>query len=118
MGERMSVLGRAPWWRAPRLLRRSPAVLLAVVAAGLILAAAAAATRLFLTSAANAALARQMEERCPPTYGFQVRSTGPSAGRSAPRRRGTRPGSAAPGPGRPAGSCWPSVSGPSARPAR
>ena len=80
MGERVSVLGSAPWRRAPLLLRRSPAVLLAVLAAGLILGTAAAATPLFLTSAANAALARQMEERCPPTYGFQVRSTGALGG--------------------------------------
>jgi putative ABC transport system permease protein len=62
------------------LLRRSPAVLLAVLAAGLILAAAAAATPLFLSSAANAALARQMEERCPPTYGLQVRASGALGG--------------------------------------
>jgi putative ABC transport system permease protein len=76
----MSVLGSAPWRRAPLLLRRSPAVLLAVLAAGLILGTAAAATPLFLTSVANAALARQMEERCPPTYGFQVRTTGALGG--------------------------------------
>jgi putative ABC transport system permease protein len=75
-----SVLGTAPWRRAPLLLRRSPAVLLAVLAAGLILGAAAAATPLFLSSAANAALARQMEERCPPTYGFQVRASGALGG--------------------------------------
>ncbi len=56
-----SVLGTAPWRRAPLLLRRSPAVLLAVLAAGLILGAAAAATPLFLSSAANAALARQVD---------------------------------------------------------
>jgi hypothetical protein len=46
-GKRVSVLGTAPWRRAPLLLRRSPAVLLAVLAAGLILGAAAAATPLF-----------------------------------------------------------------------
>ena len=56
-----SVLWTAPWRRAP-LLRRSPAVRLAV----LILGAAAAATPLFLSSAANAALTRQIaEERSP-----------------------------------------------------
>ena len=75
-----SVLGTAPWRRAPLLLRRSPAVLLAVLAAGLILGAAAAATPLFLSSAANAALARQMEERCPPTYGLQVATFGALGG--------------------------------------
>jgi putative ABC transport system permease protein len=75
-----SLLGTAPWRRAPLLLRRSPAVLLAVLAAGLILGAAAAATPLFLSSAANAALARQMEERCPPTYGLQVRAGGTLGG--------------------------------------
>ena len=80
MGERVSVLGTAPWRRAPLLLRRSPAVLLAVLAAGLILGAAAAATPLFLSSAANAALARQMAERCPPTYGLQVRAAGALGG--------------------------------------
>jgi putative ABC transport system permease protein len=79
-----SVLGTAPWRRAPLLLRRSPAVLVAVLAAGLILGTAAAATPLFLTSAANAALARQMEERCPPTYGFQVRSSGALGGPVSP----------------------------------
>ena len=75
-----TVLGTAPWRRAPLLLRRSQAVLLAVLAAGLILGAAAAATPLFLSSAANAALARQMEERCPPTYGLQVRTFGALGG--------------------------------------
>ena len=74
------MLGSAPWRRAPLLLRRSSAVLLAVLAAGLILGTAAAATPLFLTSVANAALAEQMEERCPPTYGFQVRTTGALGG--------------------------------------
>src|SRR6266480_3040597 len=34
-GKRVSVLGTAPWRRAPLLLRRSPAALLAVRAAGL-----------------------------------------------------------------------------------
>jgi putative ABC transport system permease protein len=76
----MSVLGTAPWRRAPLLLRRSPAVLLAVLAAGLILGAAAAATPLFLSSAANAALTRQIQERCPPTVGLQVRSNGALGG--------------------------------------
>jgi putative ABC transport system permease protein len=80
-GKRVSVLGTAPWRRAPLLLRRSPAVLLAVLAAGLILGAAAAATPLFLSSAANAALTRQIEERCPPTVGLQVRSNGALGGR-------------------------------------
>ena len=73
----MSVLRTAPWRRAPLLLRRSPAVLLA---AGLILGAAAAATPLFLSSAANAALTRQIEERCPPTTGLQVRTNGALGG--------------------------------------
>ena len=76
----MSVLRTAPWRRAPLLLRRSPAVLLAVLAAGLILGAAAAATPLFLSSAANAALTRQIRERCPPTAGLQVRSNGALGG--------------------------------------
>ena len=75
-----SVLWTAPWRRAPLLLRRSPAVLLAVLAAGLILGAAAAATPLFLSSAANAALTRQIAERCPPTVGLQVRSNGALGG--------------------------------------
>src|SRR5919107_3581377 len=75
-----SVLWTAPWRRAPQLLRRSPAVLLAILAAGLILGAAAAATPLFLSSAANAALARQEAERCPPTYGLQVRTFGALGG--------------------------------------
>src|SRR4029453_16615334 len=80
LGERMSVLGSAPWRRAPLLLRRSPAVLLAVLAAGLILGTAAAATPLFLTSVANAALTRQLADRCPPTYGLQVRAAGALGG--------------------------------------
>ena len=75
-----SVLWTAPWRRAPLLLRRSPAVLLAVLSAGLILGAAAAATPLFLSSAANAALTRQIAERCPPTVGLQVRSNGALGG--------------------------------------
>ena len=75
-----SVLWTAPWRRAPLLLRRSPAVLLAVLSAGLILGAAAAATPLFLSSAANAALTRQIAERCPPTVGLQVRSNGTVGG--------------------------------------
>ncbi len=75
-----SVLGTAPWRRAPLLLRRSPAVLLAVLAAGLILGAAAAATPLFLSTAANAALATPMAERSPPTNGFQVRASGALGG--------------------------------------
>src|SRR5687767_1801374 len=62
--DRVSVLGTAPWRRAPLLLRGSPAVLAAVVGAGLILGAAAAATPLFLSSAGNAAQARQLGERC------------------------------------------------------
>jgi hypothetical protein len=73
-----SVLGTAPWRRASLLLRRSPAVPLAVLAAGLIRAAPAPA--LFLSSAANAAPAVQMEERCPPTYGFRVRAGGTLGG--------------------------------------
>jgi hypothetical protein len=76
----VSVLRTAPWRRAPLLLRRHPAVLLAVLAAGLILGAAAAATPLFLSSAANAALTRQIQERCPPTVGLQVRPNGPLGG--------------------------------------
>jgi len=76
----VSLLRTAPWRRAPLLLRRSPAVLLAVLAAGLILGAAAAATPLFLSSAANAALTRQIRERCPPTAGLQVRSNGALGG--------------------------------------
>ena len=75
-----SVLWTAPWRRAPLLLRRSPAVLLAVLAAGLILGAAAAATPLFLSSAANTALTRQIAERCPPTVGLQARSNGALGG--------------------------------------
>src|SRR5215217_7136284 len=90
-GKRVSVLGTAPWRRAP-LLRRSPAVLLAVLAAGLILGAAAAATPLFLSSAANAALTRQIQERCPPAVGLQVRSNGalggPVTGEEAARAAG------------------------------
>jgi putative ABC transport system permease protein len=76
----VSVLRTAPWRRAPLLLRRSPAVLLAVLAAGLILGAAAAATPLFLASASNAALTRQIQERCPPTVGLQVQSNGSMGG--------------------------------------
>ena len=113
-----SVLGTAPWRRAPLLLRRSPAVLLAVLAAGLILGAAAAATPLFLSSAANAALARQMEERCPPTYGLQVATFGALGGPVSVEERNGRPAWAARPAGRPGGSCWPPASGRSARPGR
>jgi putative ABC transport system permease protein len=75
-----SVLRTAPWRRAPLLLRRSPVVLLAVLAAGLILGAAAAPTPLFLSSAANAALTRQIQERCPSTVGLQVSTNGALGG--------------------------------------
>jgi putative ABC transport system permease protein len=47
-------------------------VLVAVLAAGVILGAAAATTPLYLSSAANAALAVQLAERCPSTVGFQI----------------------------------------------
>jgi putative ABC transport system permease protein len=76
----VSVLRTAPWRRAPLLLRRSPAVLLAMLAAGLILGAAAAVTPLFLSSAANAALGRQVAERCPPTVGFRASTAGALGG--------------------------------------
>jgi hypothetical protein len=61
-----SVLWTAPWRRAPLLLRRSPAVLLAVLADVLILGAATATTPLFLSSAANAPLTRQIAEEISP----------------------------------------------------
>ena len=112
-----SVLDTAPWRRAPLLLRRSPAVLLAVLAAGLILGTAAAATPLFLTSAANAALARQMEERCPPTYGFQVRSSG-ALGGAVSAEEAERAAGLGGATAWPAVSCWPPASGRSARPGR
>ena len=115
-----SVLWTAPWRRAPLLLWRSPAVLVAVLAAGLILGAAAAATPLFLSSAANAALTRQIAERCPPTVGLQVRSNGALGGAVTAEEAERAPalGSVAPPPGRPPASCWPSASRPSAGPGR
>src|SRR6266508_4597748 len=74
-GASLSALTTTPWRRAP-LLRRSPAVLVAVLAAGVILGAAAATTPLYLSSAANAALAVQLAERCPSTVGFQIATSG------------------------------------------
>jgi putative ABC transport system permease protein len=67
-----SVVFTSPWRRAPLLLlRRSPAVVVAVAAAGLVVGAAAAAEPLFLSSAGNAALAKQVAERCPADVGIK-----------------------------------------------
>src|SRR5919201_660487 len=75
----LRLLGAAPWRQAPLLLRGHPAALAAVLFAGLVLGAATAATPLFLSSVANAALARQAQERCQSDYGYTVSTAGPLA---------------------------------------
>src|SRR6266545_6227458 len=52
--------GNPLWTKAPFLLRRFPEVLVAVLGAVLVLAMASAASPLFLSSAGNASLERQL----------------------------------------------------------
>ncbi|MGA7096595.1 MAG: hypothetical protein WB245_03400 [Acidimicrobiia bacterium] len=67
--------------RAPLLLLRRPAVLFAVIGTAAILATVAALTPLFLSSASSAALQRELEGRCPSSFGGTTTVFGvPSAG--------------------------------------
>ena len=70
--------GAAPWRRAPWLLLRRPTVALSLAGTAVILAVTAAATPLFVASAANAALAKQLDQTCPYTAGAYVRALVPS----------------------------------------
>src|SRR5436305_657943 len=79
---RHGALGTAPWRRAPLLLFRQPPLLAAVVGASLVLGSAAAVGPVFLSSSANAALARQVAGRCQFSSGVSV-STPPGAVNSA-----------------------------------
>ncbi|MFZ0626466.1 MAG: hypothetical protein WAN34_08220 [Acidimicrobiia bacterium] len=62
------MLRTPPVTRAPILLLRRPAVLFAVIGTAAILATVAALTPLFLSSAASAALQRELEGRCPSSF--------------------------------------------------
>lgn len=68
----MSLLGAAPWKRAPVLLWRHPGVVAAVVGAAAILGSAGASLPLFVSSAGSGAVAIQVAQRCRPEVGQQV----------------------------------------------
>lgn len=71
------MLRTPPFTRAVTLLRHQPAVLAAVVGAALIVGLVAAATPLFLSSAAAAALQRELDGRCPASVAAHVSVFGP-----------------------------------------
>ena len=64
-----SPLRTAPWTRALGLIWRHPAVVAGVLGGCAVLGAAAAAPALFVSSAANAAQATQVDARCAGTIG-------------------------------------------------
>lgn len=66
------MLKTPPFRRALGLLFSRPAVLIAVVGATAILGMVAALTPLFLSSSSSAALQRELEGRCPASFGGQV----------------------------------------------
>lgn len=66
------MFGSAPWRRAPLLLLRHPPVLAAVAGATLVLGSSAAVGPVFLSSAADAAVARQVASRCAFDAGLTV----------------------------------------------
>ena len=73
--------GNPLWTKAPFLLRRFPGVLVAVLGAVLVLAMASAASPLFLSSAGNASLERQLRQQyCKWNAGFTVSDYGPVYG--------------------------------------
>ncbi len=70
-------LGNPLWTKAPFLLPRFPGVLVAVLGAVLVLALATAASPLFLSSAGNASLDRQLQHQyCKWNAGFTVSDYG------------------------------------------
>ncbi|MGI9610827.1 MAG: FtsX-like permease family protein, partial [Acidimicrobiia bacterium] len=66
------MLRTPPFRRAPKLLFKRKAVLFSVMGAATILAMVAALTPLFLSSAASAALQRELEGRCDASFGGQT----------------------------------------------
>ncbi len=78
------MLTTPPFRRAPALLFRRPAVLLSVIGTTAILAVVAALTPLFISSAASAALRRELDGRCPVSFAgtttlFGTNDTEPSS---------------------------------------
>jgi len=69
------LLRLTPWRRGPLLLLRRPGVALALAAAAFVAVLPAAAAPLFLSSAENATLHRQIQEACPWSVGVRVNST-------------------------------------------
>jgi putative ABC transport system permease protein len=69
------LLGLTPWRRGPLLLARRPGVALALAAATLVAVLPAAAAPLFLSSAQNATLHRQVTEACPWSVGVRVNNS-------------------------------------------
>ena len=66
------MLRTSPFRRAPSLLFKRKTVLFAVIGASAILAMVAALTPLFLSSASSEALQRELEGRCPASFGGQT----------------------------------------------
>ncbi len=62
------MLTTPPFTRAPLLLLRRPVVLYSVIGATAVLAVVSALTPLFVSSAASAALQRELEGRCPASF--------------------------------------------------
>jgi putative ABC transport system permease protein len=77
----------APWTRAFRLIWRHPAVVAGVVGGSAVLGAAAAAPALFVSSAANAAQATQVDGRCAGTIGPTIDQAADAAPFDAAVRR-------------------------------
>jgi putative ABC transport system permease protein len=77
----------APWTRAFRLIWRHPAVVAGVIGGSAVLGAAAAAPALFVSSAANAAQATQVDARCAGTIGPTIDQAAPTAPFDAAVRR-------------------------------
>jgi putative ABC transport system permease protein len=75
-----SAFASSPWLRAPLMLVRYPGLLLAIGASLLILAVTSGASPLFLSSAGNASLARELTEACPWTVGLEVSISTPLVG--------------------------------------
>ncbi|MGH2702119.1 MAG: FtsX-like permease family protein [Actinomycetota bacterium] len=67
------------FFKAPLLLFRFPGVLVAVVAAALVLGIAAASSSLFLSSAGNEALSRELGALTPTEAGLSIATYGPTS---------------------------------------
>ncbi|MBX6723646.1 MAG: hypothetical protein IRY92_10520, partial [Dactylosporangium sp.] len=66
------LLRLTPWRRGPLLLLRRPGVALALAAAAFVATLPAAAAPLFLSSAQNATLHRQINQACPWQVGMRI----------------------------------------------